>query len=87
MLRYPVLGPHASGRRARPAYSGGMAAAARASGTNHFNDCNPSCANGRIIHIQTTLTLSCRCYYRHNYVYECYAIKPRINGFGRFCLP
>jgi hypothetical protein len=59
----------------------------RASGINHFNDCNPSCANGRIIRIQTTLTLSNRGYYRGHYVYKCYAIKPLINGFGRICLP
>lgn len=60
---------------------------ARASGTNHVNNCVPNCAAGAITPVHVSVSLSSPGYYRGNYIYRCYAIKPAPAAFlEHFCL-
>ena len=59
-----------------------------AGGTNHVNNCNPSCAQGHISPVHVRVTLSQPGTYHGHYIYLCYAVKPAAAMYLRHsCLP
>jgi hypothetical protein len=61
---------------------------ARGSGTNHVDNCVPSCAQGHIAKVHVVVTLSSPGRFRGHRVYRCWAVKPRPDfGDLKGCLP
>lgn len=69
-------------------WTGWGSTATHASGVNHVNNCVPNCAQGHITMVRVSVRLFSRGYYRGDYVYRCYAVKPAAVAYlRRFCLP
>jgi hypothetical protein len=56
---------------------------ARATGTNHVNNCIPNCVQGRISRVYVHITLSQPGTFKGHRVYRCFAVKPTANAVLR----
>lgn len=69
-------------------WSGWGSSTARATGVNHVNNCVPSCSDGYVASVRVSVDLFSPGYFRGNYVYRCYAVKPSAPAYlHHFCLP